>query len=188
MSFPRVLGLQVGMRPSGGAHLAVFEDHDLGLRLRAVGARADYVPSLSATHLHTRTLPRFVADSRKQGAALQEMHRTHPHDVPEPTARWIAGRLPAPAGAVVRAAGRSPRAARLGLAAATAAVRATGAVRLWPVQDVALVVLQRIAQADGARAWAGGPRLIRVRGRRRGPGRARRRCSTRSLGRPAPPR
>ena len=156
MSFPRELALAVGMTTPGGPHLAVFEDHDLGLRLRAAGARAAYIPSLAATHLHTRTLPRFVNDSRRQGAAMQDMHRAHPDDVPEPTGRWIAGRLPAPAAALVTAAARSPRAARTGVAVASAAVRTAGALRLWPVQDVAIVLLQRVAQADGARAWSAG--------------------------------
>lgn len=154
MSFPRDLALAVGMVTPGGAHLAVLEDHDLGLRLRAAGARAAYVPSLAATHLHTRTLPRFVQDSRRQGAAMQDLHRLHPDRVQEPTGRWIAGRLPPPARTLVTASARSPRAARAGLAGAAAAVRTTGALRLWPVQDVALVVLQRVAQADGARVWA----------------------------------
>lgn len=154
VSLPRTLAAEVEHSGERLPHLAGLEDHELGLRLRAAGVRAAYVPGLAATHLHERPLDRFAEDSRRQGRAMQEMHRLHPDSVPAPTGRWLAGRLPPGLRHLVLAARRSPGAARRGEAAMLLAVRLTGALRLWWAQDRAVVVLQRIAQADGARAWA----------------------------------
>ena len=154
VSLPRALAAQVEHASVDLPRMAGLEDHELGLRLRAAGVRASYVPELAATHLHQRSLDRFAEDSREQGRAMQEIHRLHPGAGAAPTGEWLAGKLPVGLRHLVLAARRSPAAARRGEAVATQVVRLTGSVRLWWAQDRAVVVLQRIAQADGARAWA----------------------------------
>lgn len=154
VSMPRELALAVGLGDPELADLFPMEDLELGLRLRAAGTRAAFVPSLAAVHLHTRSLSRFTDDSRRQGRAQQVLHRRHPDDVPEPTGRRLAGRLPPPVRWLVTGAERSTAVAAVATALCLAGVRLAGALRLWPLQDIALVVLQRVCQAGSAGAWA----------------------------------
>ena len=150
VSLPRELALTVGMAAAEGPPLLALEDHDLGLRLRQAGATAVFVPSLGAVHLHARPLDRFAEDSRREGAALTDMHARHPQDVPAPSAAGLAGKLPGPARWLVLASWRSAWLARSAQVVCTVLVRVLGALRWWWAQDAALVVLQRVAHADGA--------------------------------------
>jgi GT2 family glycosyltransferase len=151
VSMPRQLAVDVGLGDPELTDLFPSEDRELGLRLRAAGVEASFCPALAATHLHSRTLARFADDSRRQGRALQVLHARHPDVVPAPTGAAIAGRLPPPARWLVLGARRS---AAVGGAAQTVArllVRSLGELRWWRAQEVAAVLLQRVAQARGAR-------------------------------------
>jgi glycosyltransferase involved in cell wall biosynthesis len=156
VSMPRELALAVGLGDPELPDLYPMEDLELGLRLKAAGATAVFRPDLSATHLHARPLDRFVVDSERQGAAMQLLHRRYGDLLPAPTGASLAGRLPRPARWLVTGARRSAAAGRLARALCLALVRLLGAVRWWWAQDIALVVLQRVAQAVGARAWERG--------------------------------
>lgn len=153
VSMPRELALTVGLGDPELADLHPMEDLELGLRLKAAGATAVFEPALSATHLHVRPLDRFVVDSERQGAAMQMLHRRYDDLLPAPTGAWLAGRLPRPARWLVTGSRRSPAAGRLARVLCLSLVRLLGAVHWWRAQDIALVVLQRVAQAIGARAW-----------------------------------
>lgn len=153
VSLPRELALRVGLGDPELADLYPMEDLELGFRLEAAGATAVFVPALAATHLHTRSVERFLQDSRRQGGAMQVLHRRYEDRVPSPTGAHIAGRLPPPVSWLVVGARRSAAVDAAATAAARTGVWITGVLRLWRAQDVCLVVLQRVGQAGGARAW-----------------------------------
>jgi glycosyltransferase involved in cell wall biosynthesis len=151
VSMPRDLAVRIGLDDPELTDLFPSEDRELGLRLRAAGVEAVFCPELAATHLHSRTLGRFTDDSRRQGRALQALHARHPEVVGAPTAASIAGRIPPPARWLVTGARRSAAAGGAAQALSRLLVELLGVVRWWRAQDVALVLLQRVAQARGAR-------------------------------------
>ena len=149
LSMPRSLAIEVGWGDPDLVDLFPSEDLALGLRLRDTGVEAAFCPELTATHLHRTSVARFARDSRRQGAAQVVLHRRHPDVVARPTGRQLAGRLPLPARWLVLAAARDRRVGAAAQAALVVLVALLGQLRLWPAQDVALVVLQRTAQATG---------------------------------------
>lgn len=150
VSMPRSLAVDVGLGDPELADLFPSEDRELGLRLRAAGVEAAFCPHLSATHLHARTLERFIDDSRRQGRALQLLHARHPDVVGSPTGAAIAGKLPPPVRWLVTGARHSEAAGRRAQVVTTLLVRTLGAMRWWSAQEVAAVLLQRVVQARGA--------------------------------------
>lgn len=151
VSMPLRLAREVGLGDPDLADLYPSEDRELGLRLRAAGVAAVFRPELSATHLHRRSLDRFVADSRSQGRALQVLHRRHADVVAAPTGSALAGRLPVPLRWLVTGARCSAPVGEVAQAVLLVTVRLLGRARWWRAQDVAIVLLQRVAQAQGAR-------------------------------------
>lgn len=127
-----------------------FEDKDFGLRLRAAGVRAVFRPDLRGQHHHVGTLPSYLRDSLRQGNGLHLLRQRYPDDIPEPTARWIAGRFPAPARALVSVAELRPDTAGATITAGLLAVSyLAGTLKLWGVQRPLVVLLRRAGQARG---------------------------------------
>ena len=150
VSLPRSLALRVGLGDPELADLFPFEDRELGLRLRALGACAAYEPELLATHLHSRSIERFADDARRQGRALHVLASRHPDVVAPPTAGSLHGWLAAPLRLVLDAVLRHPALGRPVGQVAVAATRAAGALRAWELQRRLLLVVRHVAQAEGA--------------------------------------
>jgi glycosyltransferase involved in cell wall biosynthesis len=124
-------------------------DRDFGIRCLEAGLSGVFDRSLSAAHLHQRTLESFIRDARSQGAARVLMPAFHPAAVPPPTPTEFARGLPGPVAGIVRLS-RRHRAYTAISAALARIVAAAGAARLWPLQDTAARVLRRIEQQRGA--------------------------------------
>lgn len=84
-------------------------DRDFGIRCLEAGLTGVFDRSLSAAHLHERTLAGFIRDARSQGAARVLMPAFHPAAVPPPAPDEFARGLPWPVAGLVRLA-RRPRA------------------------------------------------------------------------------
>jgi GT2 family glycosyltransferase len=151
VSLPTELARHIGLGDPELADLFPSEDRELGLRMRAAGVEAVYCPQLAALHLHRRSLDRFVVDSRRQGRAMHVLAARHPDIVARLTGPQLAGRLPPPVRWLVTGARRNAAVGAAGEALTRALVQVTGALRWWRAQDVAIVLLQRVAQAQGAR-------------------------------------
>jgi glycosyltransferase involved in cell wall biosynthesis len=138
--------LAVGMRNPAYSE-RYHPDRDFGLRCLEAGLSGKFDRSLRATHLHERSLPAYVRDARSQGAARVILHRMHALG-PLPPDSFERG-LPAPARAIVRAAGRRRAAAALS-ASLRGLVAVAGALHLWRVEDAAARLLRRVEQRRGA--------------------------------------
>lgn len=150
VSMPRSLAVRIGLGDPGLVDLFPSEDRELGLRMRAAGIEAVFCPSLAAVHWHRRSLERFVEDSRRQGRALHVLSRRHPEVVQPPTAQMLVGRLPPPLSWLVTGARHRHVVGAAAQRLLMSLVRVTGSLRLWWVQDRAVVLLQRVSQARGA--------------------------------------
>ncbi len=124
-------------------------DRDFGLRCVEAGLRGVFDRSLSAAHLHDRTLESFVRDARSQGAARVLTAAFHPAIESPPEPGEFAQGLPEPVAGLVRLC-RRPRAHAAMSASLERLLRAAGVARLWLIQDYAASALRRIEQQQGA--------------------------------------
>jgi glycosyltransferase involved in cell wall biosynthesis len=124
-------------------------DRDFGIRCMDVGLTGVFDRSLVASHLHTRSLPSFLADGRSQGAGRALLHHLHPEVLGRLEADAFEEGLPAAGRWLVRAA-RRPRVHAAASRVLCSVVRAGGRARAWPVQDVAARLLRRLEQQRGA--------------------------------------
>lgn len=124
-------------------------DRDFGIRCLEAGMRGTFDRSLRATHQHERTLASFRRDARSQGAARVLVAHDHRGPAFTLTPEVFERNLPGPAARLVRFGRRRRAAAALGTTL-DAAVRASGAARLWPLQDVCARILRRLDQQRGA--------------------------------------
>jgi glycosyltransferase involved in cell wall biosynthesis len=124
-------------------------DRDFGIRCLEAGLTGTFDRTLSAAHVHERTLESFIRAARSLGAARILLAMFHPRTVARPARGEFARGLPRPLSDVVHMS-RRPRAHRSVSAAVTLMVRATGQARLWTAQDALARVLRRIEQQHGA--------------------------------------
>jgi len=140
--------LAVGMsNPSFTEHY--HADRDFGIRCFESGLSGTFDRSLSAVHLHERTLASFVRDAQSQGAAFVLLPQFHPGTVSPPAAGEFARNLPRPLSDLVHLS-RRPRCYHAVSGSVRLLVRATGLARLWPLQDHLGRLLRRIEQQHGA--------------------------------------
>jgi len=132
-------------------------DRDFGIRCFESGLTATFDRSLSADHLHGRTLASFIRDARSQGAARVLLPWFHPETVAPPVSDEFARGLPAPLPELVRVT-RRPRAYVAVSRSLELIIRTGGVMRLWSAQRAAARMLRRIEQQHGA--------IDQVRGRR----------------------
>jgi glycosyltransferase involved in cell wall biosynthesis len=147
-SMRRVDCLAIGMSNPGFTE-HYHADRDFGIRCLEAGLNGTFDRTLSATHLHERTLASFIRDARSQGAARVLMPAFHPAVVSPPTPSEFARALPWPVAGLVRLS-RRPRAYVVTSSVLGGVVGMAGTARLWHVQDTAARVLRRIEQQQGA--------------------------------------
>ena len=124
-------------------------DREFGLRCLEAGLSGVFDRSLSAAHLHDRTLESFVRDARSQGAARVLLPAFHPAIESPPEPGEFARGIPEPVAGLVRLC-RRPRAHAAMSASLERLLRVAGVARLWLVQDYAASMLRRIEQQQGA--------------------------------------
>jgi GT2 family glycosyltransferase len=159
-SMRRARALTVGMtNPSFTEHY--HADRDFGIRCFEAGLSGTFDRSLSAVHLHERTLESFVRDAQSQGAAFVLLPRFHPDTVPAPASGEFARNVPRPLSDLVHLS-RRPRGYRAVSGALRLMIRITGSARVWPVQDQLGRLLRRVEQQHGAiRQATHGKRMAR---------------------------
>lgn len=124
-------------------------DRDFGIRCLESGLTGTFDRSLSADHLHGRTLKSFIRDARSQGAARVLLPRFHPGTVPPPAPGEFARGLPGPLSQIVRLT-RRPRAYLAVSRSLMLMVRAGGRMGLWAGQRGLARMLRRVEQQRGA--------------------------------------
>jgi hypothetical protein len=124
-------------------------DRDFGIRCLESGLTGTFDRSLSAEHLHGRTLQSFVRDARSQGAARVLLPKFHSGTVAPPAPGEFARGLPRPLSQIVRLT-RRPRAYVAVSRSLMLMVRAGGRLRLWTAQTALARVLRRVEQQHGA--------------------------------------
>ncbi|WP_432488052.1 glycosyltransferase family 2 protein [Kineococcus sp. SYSU DK018] len=147
VSLRRADALRVGLQGDGTFTALRHGDREFGLRCLRAGLSGVYDPALASRHAHSRTLAQFRADARRQGAGRVVLAERYP-DLVE-AADPLAG-LPSPLRRVLSAVGAGPAEPVL-TTALSAAVRAGGALRCWPVEDLAAKLLRRLDHQAGMR-------------------------------------
>lgn len=110
------------------AFYRALEDHDLGLRLWAEGARFVYAPRAVVEHTYTKSSREAVRDERWYGRAEVRLGQKHPTILPHTSLAGLSA-LPWWKQLVVRAFARSPGVARVLLGAPIAALERLPAAR-----------------------------------------------------------
>jgi len=151
VSLRRADALRIGLHGDGTFTALRHGDRDFGLRCLRAGLSGVYDPALSSRHVHTRTLEQFRTDSRRQGAGRALLAQRYPDliEAPDP----LAG-LPDPLSRLLRTAGGGAGEPVLA-AALVVVVRAAGALRCWPVEDIAAKLLRRLEHQAGVRDATG---------------------------------
>jgi hypothetical protein len=137
-------------RVGAGYHV----DQEFGLQLRAAGARGVFAPELEADHRHVGSAAMVLQTARSSGFGQARLHAAHPQEVADPERVLAEGsRLAVPFLWVAHH--------RLGWVALTSAAgavaRAAHWCRLRRTEYVALLAVQRLGFALGAREGAQAP-------------------------------
>lgn len=137
-------------RVGAGYHV----DQEFGLHLRAAGARGVFARELEASHRHVGSAATVLQTARSSGFGQARLHAAHPQEVADPERVLAEGsRLAGPFLWVARR-----RLGGLALTCAAGAVaRAARRCRLRRTEYVALLALQRLGFALGAREGARAP-------------------------------
>jgi Glycosyl transferase family 2 len=137
-------------RVGAGYHV----DQEFGLQLLAAGARGVFAPELEADHRHVGSAATVLQTARSSGFGQARLHGAHPQEVRDPERVLAEGsRLARPFLSVAH-----HRLAWLALTGAAGAVaRAAHRCRLRRAEYVALLALQRLGFALGAREGAQPP-------------------------------
>ena len=128
------------------------EDREFGIRCLEGGLEGVFDRTLTATHVHARTLHQFLADARRAGAGAAAVQRLHPDVVGPFDVQGFAEGLPAGGRALVRATRHGW--VRAGCLALLRALIATaGRARLFGVETAAAKVARRIELTHGALSY-----------------------------------
>jgi glycosyltransferase involved in cell wall biosynthesis len=148
VSLRRVDCLHVGVQ-SDAFYCRHHEDQDFGIRCLKFGLRGVTDRSLSARHLHNRSVERFIRDARDDGAGAMLVHLLHADVVgPANISRFSMG-LPLAARLMVQLS-RRRAVERVAAAALLRAVRVAGWVRMFGLETNLARLLRRIQQQRGA--------------------------------------
>jgi glycosyltransferase involved in cell wall biosynthesis len=150
VSLRRVDCLHVGVQSDafycrGPGH----EDQDFGIRCLEFGLRGITDRSLSARHLHYRSVGSFIRDAREDGAGAMLVHILHADVVgPADISRFSVG-LPLVARLIVQLS-RRRAVERVTAAVLLRSVRVAGWVRMFGLETNLARLLRRIQQQRGA--------------------------------------
>lgn len=125
------------------------EDQEFGIRCLKAGLVAVFDRSLLAHHIHRRSLDSFVSGARKEGAGRLVVHRLHGDVLGALPADAFTQGLPRAARLIVDAC-RQPGVAAAVTVLLRSAVRLSGLLHAFSLEDVAARLLRRVAQQDGA--------------------------------------
>ncbi|MFB6395195.1 glycosyltransferase family 2 protein [Polymorphospora lycopeni] len=125
--------------------LRYFEDMDLGLRLRSLGARGFFDRAVTGVHLHDKPNRSIVDEARARGAAVRAMERrwtaspplVHAEDE-SAVVTWLRR--------VVAASLRLPGLVSLVVVLLRGMLEAAGALRLWRVEDLSARLLRGVIE------------------------------------------
>jgi hypothetical protein len=131
-------------------------DTDLGCRLADAGLVGRYDPTLTASHLHTRSDRAFRRDAARQGEGRAALHRAHPERL-GPWSPWLLVADLPPALRVAVAAAGATRAGVPLAAALMAGGRAGGRLGLDGAELSTARLARRVMQWRGAATGAAGP-------------------------------
>jgi len=136
---------------TGAPALRYHQDKHLGITAERAGLVGFFDRSLSAEHVHERSLPAFLAQARRQGEDLVVLHDLHPDVLgPYDASRFAVG-LPTPA-RLVLAAARARPAHRAVVSGLSGAVHLTGRTGRYGAQLSAAKLLRRVELQHGARS------------------------------------
>ena len=141
VSLPRDLALEVTEGPDFPASFG--EDTHMGLRCHRSGASGRFLRSLSAQHLHSRTLAQFVKDSFEQGAGKYWLHHLHPDLLGSLDLSHFTASLPA---TLRRMIDRHEEATKR---MASAVVHLGGAARIYAAETAGVKLLRKVALQEG---------------------------------------
>jgi glycosyltransferase involved in cell wall biosynthesis len=128
--------------------LDYFEDLDLGLRLKAVGARGAFSRASRGVHRHRKSMDAFVREARARGAVYVDLERRWGL-VPEvvraaPEPRWLRG-----CRGLLRRLASLPYLLDAAIAAGLAGGRVAGRASWWDGEDLAARGVRVLAEAQG---------------------------------------
>jgi glycosyltransferase involved in cell wall biosynthesis len=148
VSLRRVDCLHVGVQ-SDAFYCRHHEDQDFGIRCLEFGLRGITDRSLSARHLHNRSVGSFIRDAREDGAGAMLVHLLHAHVVGPPDISKFSVGLPLAARLMVKLS-RRRAVERVTAAVLLRSVRAAGWVRMFGLETNLARLLRRIQQQRGA--------------------------------------
>ena len=128
-----------------GERLRYFEDLDLGLRLRALGATGHFDRAAAGVHLHEKSNASFLREARARGAAvraLEERWRFSPPLVHADDEPALVSRLRR----LVAAADRLRVPVPVAVIMLRGALAAAGTLRLWRAEDLTARLLRGILE------------------------------------------
>ena len=148
VSLRRADCLHVGVQ-SDAFYCRHHEDQDFGIRCLEFGLRGIADRSLSARHLHNRSVGSFIRDARDDGAGTMLVHLLHAHVVGPPDISRFSVGLPLAARLMVRLS-RRRAVERVAAAVLLRSVRVAGWVRMFGLETNLARLFRRIQQQRGA--------------------------------------
>ncbi len=133
--------LRVGL--SGFAPRSRHADRDFGIRCKAAGLEGVFDRTLTASHLHERTMDQFLLEAHMHARGNWWLHQSHP-ELGTLGSHEFTEHLPRPAGwAVVAGRGRLQRPTVWGLRRVT---EMAGLVHWWKLESVAAMAMSHTIQ------------------------------------------
>lgn len=156
VSLPRDLYLAAAAAATD-APAGYFEDMELGLRLRALGATGHFDRAAAGRHLYTKRDADLVAEAARRGAAARAMRQRWGGAVgllyADDDPGWVRALR-----RLVAAASRLPAVVPAATACLWAVMRGCGMLRRWRAEELAARLLRGVVETDAYARPGGGTR------------------------------